>query len=96
MVCLSEARLLLPAGSWVCFLHFLKKGEVEDLNSAHSQGEAEGWVLPRASFQGEVATERGPLGNTAILSGSVALPPWVTTRLGFRPQGYLGYKPCRK
>lgn len=40
-----------------------KKEKWEDLNSAHSQREAGGWVLPRAPFQGEVATEQGPWGT---------------------------------
>lgn len=87
-VCLRETASL-PAGSWVCFLHFKKRRSGKILTQHIARGRQ-----GVGCCQGLRSRGRWPL-NKVLGEQSRPLrqcspSSWVTTRLGFRPQGYLG------
>lgn len=78
-----------PAGSWVCFLYFKKRRSGKILTQHIARGRQRVGCCQGLRSRGRWPLNKVP-GEHSHPLRQCSPSSWVTTRLGFRPQGYLG------
>uniref|UniRef100_A0AC11EIM7 Interleukin 10 n=1 Tax=Ovis aries TaxID=9940 RepID=A0AC11EIM7_SHEEP len=78
-----------PAGSWVCFLHFKKRRSGKILTQHIARGRQRVGCCQGLRSRGRWPLNEVP-GEHSHPLRQCSPSSRVTTRLGFRPQGYLG------